>query len=118
MGSSAIGAKVTGYTYVSATETALLTAVQNIGPISVAIYASSNFDAYSSGVLTDSTCNGLGVNHAVVVVGYGTDLATGLDYWLVRNSWSEYWGESGYIKMARNNNNMCMIASYAYYPLV
>ena len=27
------------------------------------------------------------LNHAILVVGYGHDSATGLDYWLIKNSW-------------------------------
>ena len=93
-------------------------AVQNKGPIAVAIYASIDFTAYQWGVLVDTNCKGKDINHGVVVVGYGYDAFWGYDYWIVRNSWSEKWGESGYIRMARNQNNMCMIASYAYYPLI
>ena len=33
------------------------------------------------------------------MVGYGTDAATGLDYWLIRNSWSTIWGNQGYVKL-------------------
>ena len=39
------------------------------------------------------------VDHAVQLVGYGTE--GGADYFLVRNSWGASWGEGGYIKLAR-----------------
>ena len=42
----------------------------------------------------------IGINHAVQLVGYGTDDDLG-DYWLVRNSWGEEWGEDGYIRLRR-----------------
>ena len=50
---------------------------------------------------TVSSPCGTDVDHAIVLEGYGTDSATGLDYYLVRNSWSASWGEQGYIRIAR-----------------
>lgn len=39
-------------------------------------------------------------DHAVLVVGYGRE--NGVNYWLVRNSWSTMWGDGGYFKIREN----------------
>jgi len=103
----------------SGDENALKQAVATIGPISVAIDATRpSFSSYRTGVYYDPTCGNTLANldHAVLVVGYGTE--NGEDYWLVKNSWGTYWGDQGYIKMARNRNDHCGIALKASYPLL
>uniref|UniRef100_A0A8C2GKT3 Cathepsin S-like n=1 Tax=Cyprinus carpio TaxID=7962 RepID=A0A8C2GKT3_CYPCA len=70
---------------------------------------------YTAGVYNDPTCTKK-VNHAVLAVGYGA--TAGQDFWLVKNSWGTGFGDGGYIRMARNQNNMCGIASYASYPIM
>lgn len=37
--------------------------------------------------------------HAVVVIGWGVDSSTGVQYWLCRNSWGIKWGDQGYFKI-------------------
>lgn len=76
---------------------ALMSAV-NTGPVAISVAASA-WQFYSGGVLS-SDC-GSDVDHATVLEGYGHDSNSSLDYWLVRNSWSSGWGESGYIRVAR-----------------
>jgi cathepsin L len=103
------------YGSVGGNEAWLQNSVATIGPISVAIYVNNNFMYYTSGVYKDSTCMPGYINHAVTVVGYGTDAKAG-PYWIVRNSWGNSWGLSGYIYMARNNGNQCYISSFSAYP--
>ena len=93
----------------------LTNAIANVGPISVALYVTSNFQNYKSGVFIDTTCPN-SVNHAVTLVGYGT--LNSQDYYILKNQWGTNWGDQGYMLFARNNNNMCNIAYATFYPVV
>ena len=71
-----------------------------VQPLAVAIEADKLcFQTYKSGVLNNSRC-GTTLDHAVLAVGFGVDAATGLSYWLVKNSWNTTWGDAGFIKLA------------------
>lgn len=101
---------------------ALLAAIA-MQPISIALDAGTTpFQFYKSGVLDDDKCGKRGaIDHGVLAVGYGTDLETQTPYWLVKNSWGDSWGESGYLKIARNSTNefgMCSILKLASFPIV
>lgn len=114
-----IGATISNYVSIaSGDQEALKEAVANVGPVSVAMYASlGSFSRYSSGIYYDARCGGeyYYLDHGVLLVGYGTE--DGTDYWIVKNSWGEDWGESGYFRISTKNNN-CGIATDASYPVV
>jgi len=114
-----VGATDTGFFDVAeGDEEKLKVAVATQGPVSVAIDAGHRtFQLYTHGVYFEKECDPESLDHGVLVVGYGTDPEQG-DYWIVKNSWGPHWGEKGYIRMARNRNNNCGIASHASYPLV
>ena len=74
-------------------------------PLAVLVEADTYvFQSYSSGVL-DSTRCGTTLDHAVLAVGYGYDSESGLNYWLVKNSWNTTWGDQGYIKLAQTDTD-------------
>uniref|UniRef100_A0AC34R209 Peptidase C1A papain C-terminal domain-containing protein n=1 Tax=Panagrolaimus sp. JU765 TaxID=591449 RepID=A0AC34R209_9BILA len=71
------------------------------------------FMYYRSGILSNSNdCTDDTVDHAVVIVGYGTQ--NGTDYWIVRNHWSTLWGEEGYVRIKRGIN-YCNMELYPFF---
>jgi len=90
---------------------ALKVALAKHGPISVGIDAAhKSLSFYSNGVYFEPTCNNTpdGLDHAVLLVGYGE--LNGEGYWLIKNSWSTYWGNDGYVLMSQRDNN-CGVAT-------
>ena len=87
------------------------------GVVSVGIAVSNKFYAYKSGIFKDpSQCTPSAMpNHAVNVVGYGTT-SSGKNYWRVRNSWGETWGDKGHILMCRDEKDNCRIESFGWVP--
>lgn len=78
-------------------------------PVSVCVDA-SNWSFYKSGVFNncgETTYEQL--NHAVVAVGYDSE-----GNWLIRNSWSTKWGESGYMRLAAGNTCGVLIDNLAF----
>jgi len=85
----------------------------DLQPISIGIDA-DYWGSYSSGVFCQPC--GTSRDHAMLVVGYGTD-ATGGPYWTVKNSWGTGWGEQGYIRLCRvTRSDECGVSDDATYP--
>ncbi|KAG6457108.1 hypothetical protein O3G_MSEX010113 [Manduca sexta] len=99
-------------------ENALKLAIFKHGPISVAIDAShKSFSFYSNGVYYEEKCKNkiYELDHAVLAVGYG--ILNGQKYWLIKNSWSNLWGNDGYVLMSMKNNN-CGVETAPTYVLI
>lgn len=112
------------------------------GAVAIAVDANSKWYSYKSG-LFDEPCTASGVNHAVVLVGYGYEgeedgddndddnndddnnddcvsqkakTTRGAGYYIIRNSWGTSWGEQGHMRLKdnRNNNYSCYVEKYGY----
>jgi C1A family cysteine protease len=113
---STMGLKIKGWVNVTSGDLeGMKVAIAAHGPVSVAIDAShKSLGFYSNGVYYEEDCNNDvdGLDHAVLAVGYGEIL--GMKYWLVKKSWSTYWGNDGYVLMTQKDNN-CGMATAATY---
>ena len=83
-----------------------------VGPLAIAINADP-LQFYTGGIVDESaySCDPEGLNHGVVLVGYGHDDDEDKDYWIIRNSWGKYWGEKGYVRVARGKG-VCGVNTY------
>ncbi|XP_037941805.1 macrodontain-1-like [Teleopsis dalmanni] len=76
--------------------------------------ASFEFMHYAEGVFKQpSTGKG---SHFMVVIGYESDPTTGLNTWLIQNSFNTSWGENGYFRIVRNQVDI--ISKSAIYPII
>ena len=91
----------------------LLQLALNERPVSVAIDAST-LQFYHSGVIDAKRC-GKNLNHGVLVI--GLNLTASLPYYIVKNSWSADWGESGFFRLSANEDT-CGVSRQASYPLI
>jgi len=76
-------------------------AIMQHGPLAVSFTVYSDFPTYKSGVYKHTSGSMLG-GHAVLMTGWGTE--NGEDYWWIKNSWNEEWGDGGFFKIARGND--------------
>jgi len=97
-----VGAKISDWTMVSQNETQMALYLVEHGPLAIAADA-VEWQFYIGGVF-DLPC-GHELDHGILIVGYGnqtTIFGRHTDYWIVKNSWGEDWGEQGYLKIRRN----------------
>eukprot|EP00638_Chattonella_subsalsa_P004131 CAMPEP_0117746090 /NCGR_PEP_ID=MMETSP0947-20121206/7750_1 /TAXON_ID=44440 /ORGANISM="Chattonella subsalsa, Strain CCMP2191" /LENGTH=232 /DNA_ID=CAMNT_0005563369 /DNA_START=302 /DNA_END=1000 /DNA_ORIENTATION=- len=74
------------------------------GPIACEINAAP-IHTYKGGIFDDPD-GSRNTDHIVEIVGWGEE--DGKKFWYIRNSWGEYWGEMGWIRLVRGENQLAI----------
>jgi cathepsin L len=79
----------------------ILRALATTGPV-IASAAATGWAAYMNGIFDDCS-PGVVIDHAIVLAGYGS--SDGVKYWTIKNSWGDLWGENGYLRLLRKEDD-------------
>jgi len=106
-GSCAVPKRVYKYTLTShyelSGEQKMMQEIFEKGPIACGVNAMPIMNYTGYGVFKSDDKGG--IDHIISVVGWGVE-TNGDKYWVLRNSWGEYWGNGGYAKIFRGNNTI------------
>ncbi len=98
-------------------------ALSTFGALDVGIFVGEPLGYYTGGVYDDDYHAATNVldynsdgNHAVAIVGWQDAPAEGGDgAWIVRNSWSDWWGEDGYVRLDYHAAGVSLMATHLVY---
>jgi uncharacterized protein with beta-barrel porin domain/C1A family cysteine protease len=98
-------------------------AITTFGAVDARVLVTDDFVAYTDGVFSDNATTAdypieyfSSINHSISLVGWD-DGATGEDEgaWILRNSWSDYWGEDGYMRIGYTSARVASAVTYLHY---
>jgi C1A family cysteine protease len=113
---------LTGWAYVQPGESVpsaalIKQAIYDHGPVGASVCVGSAFQGYQGGIFaTDESGNCQTSNHAVLLVGWNDNNGDG--YWILKNSWGSWWGESGFMRIRWGTSRIGIYANYVTYPAV
>lgn len=105
---------IDGYGNVASVES-IKQAIMSYGPVSAAVCVNSAFHAYNGGIFNGPNCSD--INHGVTIIGWNDNQGTD-GVWIIKNSWGQYWGENGYMRIEYNVSSIGYDACYIVYPYV
>lgn len=104
-----------GYYVRAASSNDIMEEIKENGPVQMGFKVFDDFFMYKSGIYSKhpsaKVANVEDPYHSVKVLGWGSE--NGVDYWLAANSWGPQWGENGYVRIKRQDDET-EFGHYAY----
>jgi len=92
-------------------EEAMMQEIYQRGPIACGIAVPDDLETYTGGIYKDTTGD-MNIVHDISIVGWGVE--DGVKYWTVRNSWGTHFGEDGFVRVIRGENNIAIESDCAW----
>jgi len=73
------------------------------GPVKASINGTA-IKNYKGGIISNPALENIGTSHGVSIVGWGHNITTDKQHWIVRNSWGQYWGEMSMFRVEIGKN--------------
>ena len=81
--------------------------IYKYGPVIAGIVVHNDFLTYKSGIYhPDYALYQYGGHQIVEVVGWGKNLTTNIEYWVIKNSMGEDWGENGFANVVMGDEDL------------
>lgn len=110
------GIQILDYYDIPSNKSSLMMEAAAQQPLAVNIDASI-LHSYTGGIIDANFGCGLYLNHVVTLVGFGVNGNS--KYWILKNSWTAGWGESGYFRLLNTDDDtagICGVNWKASYP--
>ena len=99
------------FPHATVAEYGVVTGVENMkkeiyarGPIACSIN-SEPIGEYNKGIVDFPDAPRV-TNHVISIIGWGKNKENNSEYWIVRNSWGQYWGELGFFRIKLGENQL------------
>lgn len=76
------------------------------GAIVTSLVSTDQLQSYHGGYVYNQPLPGVQTNHAIAIIGWDDDK----NAWLIKNSWSENWGDKGYAWINYNSSNIGVLS--------
>merc|ERR1712070_1316431 len=94
-------------------EQKIMAEIRARGPVACGVAVTDEFMHQYKGGIFEDTSGEKKIRHVISLLGWGV-AADGTKYWVGRNSWGSYWGESGFFKIVRGKNNLMIESECAW----